>query len=126
MPERFLDPNWNRDAFIAFAVGPRSCIGRRYVSLNNVRLPSSTNDVVLQICRIYSICLLSSNGTQVSYLDRREQIQDHPRRISSRPSSTVLAPKAYIIARTSNAPPGLHAPRLNFDRVLVYVVSNVV
>lgn len=32
VPERFLDPKWNRDAFIPFSVGPRSCIGRRYVS----------------------------------------------------------------------------------------------
>ncbi|KAG9125655.1 hypothetical protein FRC07_006718 [Ceratobasidium sp. 392] len=29
-PSRFLDPNWNRDAFVPFAVGSRSCIGRRF------------------------------------------------------------------------------------------------
>ncbi|CAE6419703.1 unnamed protein product [Rhizoctonia solani] len=29
IPARFLDPNWNRDAFLPFLSGPRACIGRR-------------------------------------------------------------------------------------------------
>ncbi|CEL61352.1 hypothetical protein RSOLAG1IB_12437 [Rhizoctonia solani AG-1 IB] len=29
-PERFMDPYWNRDAFVAFSLGPRACIGRRF------------------------------------------------------------------------------------------------
>ncbi|CAE6464605.1 unnamed protein product [Rhizoctonia solani] len=29
-PDRFMDPHWNRDAFIAFSLGPRACIGRRF------------------------------------------------------------------------------------------------
>ncbi|CUA72573.1 Cytochrome P450 3A31 [Rhizoctonia solani] len=28
-PDRFMDPHWNRDAFLAFSLGPRACIGRR-------------------------------------------------------------------------------------------------
>ncbi|KAB5589580.1 Cytochrome P450 family protein [Ceratobasidium theobromae] len=29
-PDRFMDPHWNRDAFVAFSLGPRACIGRRF------------------------------------------------------------------------------------------------
>ncbi|QRW26096.1 cytochrome P450 family protein [Rhizoctonia solani] len=29
IPARFLEPNWNKDAFIPFLAGPRACIGRR-------------------------------------------------------------------------------------------------
>lgn len=28
-PDRFMDSHWNRDAFVAFSLGPRACIGRR-------------------------------------------------------------------------------------------------
>ena len=31
-PDRFLG-DWNRDAFISFSVGARSCIGRRYAKI---------------------------------------------------------------------------------------------
>jgi len=30
VPARFMDTNWNRDTFIAFSLGPRACIGRRF------------------------------------------------------------------------------------------------
>ena len=30
-PERFLEGDHNKDAFIPFSVGPRACIGRRFV-----------------------------------------------------------------------------------------------
>ncbi|KAB5592694.1 hypothetical protein CTheo_3894 [Ceratobasidium theobromae] len=29
-PDRFMDPYWNRDAFVPFSLGPRACIGRRF------------------------------------------------------------------------------------------------
>ncbi|KAB5592943.1 Cytochrome P450 [Ceratobasidium theobromae] len=29
-PDRFMDSHWNRDAFVAFSLGPRACIGRRF------------------------------------------------------------------------------------------------
>jgi cytochrome P450 len=32
-PDRFLKPDWNRDAFIGFSGGPRACLGRKYVFL---------------------------------------------------------------------------------------------
>ncbi|CAE6436169.1 unnamed protein product [Rhizoctonia solani] len=36
MPARFLDPNWNRDAFLPFLAGPRACIGRRFAETTAV------------------------------------------------------------------------------------------
>ncbi|KAH7096883.1 cytochrome P450 [Auriculariales sp. MPI-PUGE-AT-0066] len=35
-PERFLDPEWPRDAFVAFSSGPRACIGRRFAETEAV------------------------------------------------------------------------------------------
>ncbi|KAI3602256.1 cytochrome p450 [Moniliophthora roreri] len=39
-PERFLDPNWPRDAYIPFSVGARSCIGRRFSEIESVAILS--------------------------------------------------------------------------------------
>ncbi|CAE7112614.1 unnamed protein product [Rhizoctonia solani] len=36
IPARFLDPNWNRDAFLPFLMGPRACIGRRFAETTAV------------------------------------------------------------------------------------------
>ncbi|EAU86414.2 614/534 cytochrome P450 [Coprinopsis cinerea okayama7 len=35
-PSRFLEPDWPRDAFIAFSVGHRSCIGRRFFEIEAI------------------------------------------------------------------------------------------
>lgn len=37
VPARFINTNWNRDAFIPFSLGPWVCIGRRWV-VNSLRL----------------------------------------------------------------------------------------
>ncbi|KAL0569614.1 hypothetical protein V5O48_012340, partial [Marasmius crinis-equi] len=38
-PERFLG-DWDRDAFVPFSVGARSCIGRRFSEIENVAVLS--------------------------------------------------------------------------------------
>ncbi|ESK89553.1 cytochrome p450 [Moniliophthora roreri MCA 2997] len=40
-PERFLDGNWPRDAFIPFSVGARSCLGRRFSEIESVAILST-------------------------------------------------------------------------------------
>ncbi|QRV72923.1 cytochrome P450 family protein [Ceratobasidium sp. AG-Ba] len=38
LPSRFLDNSWNRDAFMPFALGARSCIGKRFAETTIIAL----------------------------------------------------------------------------------------
>ncbi|KAH8833183.1 cytochrome P450 [Flagelloscypha sp. PMI_526] len=39
-PEKFLDPSWPRDAFLAFSAGARSCIGRTFAETEAIAIIS--------------------------------------------------------------------------------------
>ncbi|KAG9014267.1 hypothetical protein FRB94_013577 [Tulasnella sp. JGI-2019a] len=37
-PDRFLDPNWPRDAFVTFSAGSRACMGRRFAEVEAITI----------------------------------------------------------------------------------------
>ncbi|KAG9014708.1 hypothetical protein FRB94_010555 [Tulasnella sp. JGI-2019a] len=66
-PDRFVDPNWPRDAFVPFYAGSGSCVGRRFseveaiaiitlvirkykVSIDSVKFPDVVGESKLQRC----------------------------------------------------------------------------
>ncbi|KAG9099705.1 hypothetical protein FS749_000633 [Ceratobasidium sp. UAMH 11750] len=85
-PSRFLDPSWNRDAFIPFAVGPRSCIGRRFAETT----------VVAFLVRFLPKYCISVDKTVFkdipgeSMLERRERLMNAKSLISLYPTKPLL------------------------------------
>ncbi|KAF8605375.1 cytochrome P450 [Ceratobasidium sp. AG-I] len=92
IPERFMDPKWNRDAFIPFAVGPRSCIGRRFAE-------AALSAFLVRILPKYRISIDESEFKSIpgeSILDRRTRFLQ-PRFILS------LAPQKLSLVFTPRA-----------------------
>lgn len=85
-PDRFMDPNWNRDAFIPFSVGPRACIGRRFAETT----------VLAELAGLLSKYSVSLDETQFpiipgeSMVDRRERFFKFSYKITPCPQKVAL------------------------------------
>ncbi|KAH7338264.1 cytochrome P450 [Rhizoctonia solani] len=89
-PERFMDPHWNRDAFIAFSLGPRACIGRRFAETTLVA------ELAALISK-YEVSIDESRFKSIegeSIVDRRSRLIDPDLRLTLSP-----APASLIFSR---------------------------
>ncbi|CAE6528800.1 unnamed protein product [Rhizoctonia solani] len=85
-PERFMDPHWNRDAFIPFSLGPRACIGRRFTETT----------LVAEMTTLISKYKVSIDETRFRYiegepiLERRTRLINPETRITLTPAPIPL------------------------------------
>ncbi|KAG8885166.1 hypothetical protein FRB97_001984 [Tulasnella sp. 331] len=69
-PDRFLDPNWPRDAFLTFAAGSRACVGRRFAEVEAIT-------IMTLIIRRYKVSIDSARFPDIpgeSKLQRQESV----------------------------------------------------
>ncbi|KAG8995058.1 hypothetical protein FRB93_001248 [Tulasnella sp. JGI-2019a] len=84
-PDRFLDPNWPRDAFAPFFIGPRSCMGRRFSEVEAIA-------IITLIIRKYKVSIDSTRFPDIpgeSKLQRRERVLESAMSIVIRPCSPI-------------------------------------
>ncbi|KAF8919333.1 cytochrome P450 [Mucidula mucida] len=68
VPDRFLEPDWPRHAFLPFSLGSRSCIGRRFVE-------NSMTVMINAMVMRYKIAVLSEDRYKSeSFFERRERV----------------------------------------------------
>lgn len=85
-PERFMDPHWNRDAFIAFSLGPRACIGRRFAETT----------LVAELAALISKYKVSIDESRFKFIegesivDRRTRLIDPDLRLTLSPAPASL------------------------------------
>ncbi|CAE7223677.1 unnamed protein product [Rhizoctonia solani] len=90
-PERFMDPHWNRDAFIPFSLGPRACIGRRFAETS----------LVAQLYAIVSKYKVSIDESRFKFVEGESILERRTR---------LINPKVYLTL--SPAPiPLIFSPR---------------
>ncbi|KAG8735442.1 hypothetical protein FRC10_010601 [Ceratobasidium sp. 414] len=85
-PARFMNPDWNRDAFIPFSVGPRSCIGRRFAETTVV---ASLTGLLSK----YSVTVDETRFETIpseSIINRRERFFNFSYKITPSPQKVAL------------------------------------
>ncbi|CCO35947.1 hypothetical protein BN14_10068 [Rhizoctonia solani AG-1 IB] len=70
-PERFMDPYWNRDAFVAFSLGPRACIGRRFAETT----------LVAELVTLISKCRVAIDETRFKFVEGESIVERRSRLI---------------------------------------------
>lgn len=89
LPSRFLDPNWNRDAFIPFSAGPRSCIGRRFAETTIIAM-------IVQLLPKYKISINEEHFKPIV----GETITERRERFLNARSILTLAPQKLSLVFT--------------------------
>lgn len=87
VPARFLDPNWNRDAFIPFLSGPRACIGRRFAETTAVTV----------LVRLLSKYQVSVDETKFKMIEGEPIIQLRERLLSARLKTTLTPGRIPLV-----------------------------
>ncbi|KAF8597591.1 cytochrome P450 [Ceratobasidium sp. AG-I] len=85
-PARFIDTDWNRDAFIPFSLGPRACIGRRFAETTIVA-------VLAKLLSKYSVSVDESRFESIpgeSMLDRQQRFINPMTKLTLTPAALPL------------------------------------
>lgn len=86
VPSRFIDTNWNYDAFIPFSLGPRACIGRRF----------GETTIIAMLVKLISKYRVSVDETRFkpisgeSILDRRQRLLNPTSKVTLTPAALPL------------------------------------
>lgn len=83
-PERFLEKNWPRDAFVPFSIGARACLGRRFSETESVA-------VLTMIILRYTISIKQDpRYAHESFEERKTRILQSKNGVSTTPSAMPL------------------------------------
>ncbi|KAL5634078.1 hypothetical protein ACGC1H_006046 [Rhizoctonia solani] len=85
-PERFMDPHWNRDAFVPFSLGPRACIGRRFAE----------TALVAELTALISKYKVSIDQSRFKFIDGETILERRSRLIHPKVGIT-LTPASYSL-----------------------------
>ncbi|KAG8884275.1 hypothetical protein FRB98_002548 [Tulasnella sp. 332] len=85
-PDRFLKPDWPRDAYYPFSAGPRSCLGRKFAEIEAVV-------VITLIIRRYKVSVDANKFVDIpgeSKRDRRYRLLPSTPKVSLTPEGVPL------------------------------------
>ncbi|CAE6464616.1 unnamed protein product, partial [Rhizoctonia solani] len=89
-PDRFMDPHWNRDAFIAFSLGPRACIGRRFAETT----------LVAKVATLISKYKVSIDESRFEFIEGESILERRSRLINPELRLTLSpAPASLVFSR---------------------------
>ncbi|KAF8688416.1 cytochrome P450, partial [Rhizoctonia solani] len=87
IPARFLEPNWNKDAFIPFLAGPRACIGRRFAE-------TTALTVLVRLLSRYSVTI---DRTKFNFIEGEPMLKLRERLLNPTTRATLAPGKIPLI-----------------------------